>query len=411
MSHPRNPHNQCCPHCGNYLVVQVTVGGKVLRSSFLRCGNSTLHPDKQPWFYRFPPETSNLVLATPIAAPPQEPAEPAFTSYDDAQNFVMAPFRALDAYRVSESARVAEEGRQLDRQLDHQPRTRQEQELSDYQLALQLSQDSNPSTFLPVSPTPRPLGLRALSLSPEFPSRLLHPPPAPNATGDLNGVGIPSVPRRRVPAPSTQPLRLTTQMNETWMSSNGGPQIHGQAQTRSAASLHIRTGSSRRPFEDPQAVQRFIVVLWTADDKPHRVCYVESCPSWPRWRVSESTGALRELVVDEPDIDMYFPSFKTWVEISVDFSHKVDTDCVILLRLRGVSCLDEEETIKRFLSDTSPSHLRYNLPGERSALCMEYKRQRGAPSAVSIYDNDSSSDSGLQTRRKRPLKEKEMPAR
>ncbi|KAJ7119113.1 hypothetical protein C8R44DRAFT_878619 [Mycena epipterygia] len=213
----------------------------------------------------------------------------------------MAPFRALDAYRVSESARVAEEGRQLDRQLDRalglrsssldipleiqdQPRTRQEQELSDYQLALQLSQDSNPSTFLPVSPTPRPLGLRALSLSPEFPSRLLHPPPAPNAIGDfnavtlpalgravapnttsnvsaLNGVDGPSVPRRRVPAPSTQPLRLTTQMNETWMSSNGGSQIHGQAQTRSAASLHIRTGSSRRPFEDPQAVQRFIVVL------------------------------------------------------------------------------------------------------------------------------------------------------
>ncbi|KAJ7707381.1 hypothetical protein B0H17DRAFT_1125197 [Mycena rosella] len=438
---PQEQHYKC-PECYNTLAVEIAVGGKVPGSSYIRCNNLPQHPSGQRYFYRLSSGDSSLATSsksskraclkhdcastridsgcrclmcrkhcvdtgpcmltshtnhrrkkqgcptpylprispTPLAFT----SFPPFTSLDAIHDYTMAPFRELDTYRQNETARITEEGRRLDLALGLRSPSpdlplevmlrRQDalQEEEDLALALRLSEEDITAS------APSTSALRVLSPSPELPMGITSSAPAP-ALGRActpNATGNPSAPRKHLPAPSTRlshsaPLHITTQMNDVWITC--------------------------RPFADPRLIKRFMVVFWSMDDKPHTVSFVEDCPSWPTWRVSEATGNLAYLVADDTNFELFSDNFKAWIGISADFVHHISTDSIILLRRCGVVCLDEDKTIKMFLRKVSPAHLRYDLPAQRAAVRNEYKHQRSNTSSskeVIICDSSSDEDNG-----------------
>ncbi|KAJ6463106.1 hypothetical protein DFH09DRAFT_1295913 [Mycena vulgaris] len=522
-----------CPMCGQYLLVQVAVGGKAPGSSYVRvlpfclyllpafakisyfqCENVAQHFTKTAHFFRLPPANtstsgmSQSSAAIPLSstAPPSGSSlattptcaktkcsvrrldggcsrrmcrkhcvaegpcallahetfrrqsaakgagtEPAFTALDNGRPFtsffamhqdVMSPLKALENWQVREDARKAAEGRQLDLAVGLKSPSPdvplevalRRQEDADLALALHLSQETSEGSLH---------SLRSLSLSPDFPESLSPQPPstlslgraaAPNAIGGpssiphasatpaLGRASAPNVtgghtaPRKRIPASSVHhrprplPLNITTQMNEVWMGSNGGPDVQGQPPS---STFHIKQGSSRRPFTDPRTVERIIVVYFDEDGVAHTF-FIERCLHWPTWRVSEATGVFAVLLADVSVLDLYTPKYKTWITIGADFVHQVTTDCVIMLRKRGVRCIDEDKVIESFYPTTAPPHLRYNLPAERTAVRKEHTRRKAtsATAAGLGHKSDDESDEEIEVvhevrKNKRALKEVE----
>ncbi|KAJ6466395.1 hypothetical protein C8R45DRAFT_1106635 [Mycena sanguinolenta] len=177
--------------------------------------------------------------------------------------------------------------------------------------------------------------LRALSLSPTFPTRVL-PPPQPRPAG--------SAPKK---------LCITTQLNSDWMGT-------------SSTTLHVKNKAKAT------VSRRFIIVFWNEENMPHRVMCIEDVPSWPRWRASEATGILAALLGNNTKIDLFFQKYKSWVGIELEYVHLVSQDCIVMLRRRDVECYDFVATVRKFFPDSI--NILHNLPGERTALRRLYKR-------------------------------------
>ncbi|KAJ7216433.1 hypothetical protein GGX14DRAFT_696277 [Mycena pura] len=223
------------------------------------------------------------------------------------------------------------------------------------ELGLRLSQDqtgAGPSRapsphpastlFLASPPSPRPL-----SSSPDFPDSLL---PLVSHKGKVRAT-------KTRPAPA--PLRITTQMNSDWMSP-------------SPPTFHVKKKA-------PASTRSFVVVYWVRPNVAHRTFVIEDVPAWPRWRICEATGRFAELLGNGAHVELYFPKFTSWAEVTSTFVHTVTTDCVVMLRRAGVDCLDLERTICKFYPQTDVVHIRKNLPGERTALRRMYKHGRTIP--------------------------------
>ncbi|KAJ7194925.1 hypothetical protein GGX14DRAFT_700800 [Mycena pura] len=223
------------------------------------------------------------------------------------------------------------------------------------ELGLRLSQDqtgAGPSRapsphpastlFLASPPSPRPL-----SSSPDFPDSLL---PLVSHKGKARAT-------KTRPAPA--PLRITTQMNSDWMSP-------------SPPTFHVKKKA-------PASTRSFVVVYWVRPNVAHRTFVIEDVPAWLRWRICEATGRFAELLGNGAHVELYFPKFTSWVEVTPTFVHTVTTDCVVMLHRAGVDCLDLERTICKFYPQTDVVHIRKNLPGERTALRRMYKHGRTIP--------------------------------
>ena len=50
------------------------------------------------------------------------------------------------------------------------------------------------------------------------------------------------------------------------------------------------------------------------------------------------------------------------------FVHVLTTDCTIVIRRQGVTCLDEDALLAQLLSAPGPEHLRYNIKEEQKAV-------------------------------------------
>jgi len=115
----------------------------------------------------------------------------------------------------------------------------------------------------------------------------------------------------------------------------------------------------------------------------HRTFVIEDVLTWPRWRVCEATGRFAALLGDEAEVELYFPKYKSWVEITRTFVHTVTTDSVVMLRRAGTDCLDLDAIICKFYPETDVVHMRKNLPGERAALSRLYKQSRPSKADLS----------------------------
>ncbi|KAJ7348296.1 hypothetical protein DFH08DRAFT_1079821 [Mycena albidolilacea] len=200
---------------------------------------------------------------------------------------------------------------------------------------------------LTSSPSPSNDFLRPLSSSPNFPATI----PLPD---------IPSIAPLPMHSPvkkavATKPLRITTQLNNQWMSSDNDPP--------SPSTFHIKKGITRR----------FVVVYWHEEDKGHTTFIIDATPSWPQWRVTDAVGSFAVLLGENPELDLLMPKYKHWAAIDTAYVHQLTPDCVVMLRRRDVNCKNFEDTVSTFYPNNNIMHIRKNLPGERAAVRDMYK--------------------------------------
>jgi hypothetical protein len=137
---------------------------------------------------------------------------------------------------------------------------------------------AGPSLRLPTAIHQAGHSLRELSPSPDFPALLLPPPAlgrarAPDTTG---AAPVPLVPSARKPAP----LKITTQLNETWMAASGGPRVvppSSQSVVMRPSTFHTKRPVARRPVVDARQIRRFTAVfidnVRSSPSQVFRFCY------------------------------------------------------------------------------------------------------------------------------------------
>ncbi|KAF8075909.1 hypothetical protein FPV67DRAFT_1664229 [Lyophyllum atratum] len=166
-------------------------------------------------------------------------------------------------------------------------------------------------------------------------------------------------------------------MSDTWMR---------QYEDRTKAKSPDK--GSRRAFVDLAVVRRFTLVYWNENNSKARIMCIQECPEWPNWRLSNAPETLQSLGTDITSIESYSETFNIWMQVSLDYTHVLTKDRVILLRRLGVTSVDEDEQIRRFLSPPTVQHLRYNLPAERAAVRDGYKKLKS--SKVIVMDESDS---------------------
>jgi len=62
-----------------------------------------------------------------------------------------------------------------------------------------------------------------------------------------------------------------------------------------------------------------------------------------------------------------------WIQVDASYPHVLTTDMYILLRRRGVACADFDNTLARL--SMKPTHLRFNMVGDRRSLQPSLKRK------------------------------------
>ncbi|KAJ7605848.1 hypothetical protein DFH06DRAFT_1310061 [Mycena polygramma] len=364
------------------------------------------------------------VLPLPLPQPPLQahaprlpsPLPSPYLSFDQMHTDILRPFAALEAYEQQEAARVAEAGRQLDLALGITPPSPElslEEELSRYMM-----REEQEATDFALALSPGPSRLRSLSHSPDPPATLLpmslpaHGGLSPMATTPALGrAAAPAAtgssgPRKRVPAVSAQakrrapPFAITTQLNETWMSLNGGAAPSSASAPHSTAVVapsssvfHIRQGGTRRPFADVRQIQRFTLVFLNGGDP--QVMSVNASEltvvRWPSYQLSSDDKTCKALGEEDLDaLETFVEQRRVWMAIDSTYIHTVSTDSTLILRCRGVHGPKDDDILTRFLSPAAPAHIRHNLKAERSAVRTALKVQkRSAQDVLELSDSDS----------------------
>ncbi|KAJ7796097.1 hypothetical protein B0H14DRAFT_2620228 [Mycena olivaceomarginata] len=249
-------------------------------------------------------------------------------------------------------------------------------EARELQLAMELS----------LASTAEPSSMAGLSQSSPMarPSQPLASTSTPTPSSQRRAQAASVATRTTLPKP-----RITTQLNPTWMSQASG--------TRPANdTFNTRQPALRRAAVDP-----------STDAKSPKIFGVTECPSWPEFRLSESTDTLGLLSTHLSAVEYYDVRFRLWTRVNIDYTHILTQNTYLLLRRVGVSGLDESKMIDHLVNLPGPQHIRYNLPAERDTVCEKIKARRHKPRHVS--DDEGSelevsevfikSEPGLETTR------------
>jgi hypothetical protein len=70
---------------------------------------------------------------------------------------------------------------------------------------------------------------------------------------------------------------------------------------------------------------------------------------------------------DITHIQLYSTTYHVWMDTPLDFKHTLTTNCAILLRRKGVTGIDEQDQINRFVNP-HPRRFRHDMPTERRAI-------------------------------------------
>ncbi|KAJ7757760.1 hypothetical protein DFH07DRAFT_958635 [Mycena maculata] len=372
---------------------------------------------------------------TPFASTSRDPFAPLAAICDSLSAEVTAPLRALDDWQWEEDFQRQQAEHALDMRLEDGLRQRQADRAFNHQLG-QLGLSPSPVTETPnqrferearedadlqqavelslrhPSPAASTSQLRALSPSPDFPlqisvsarsravapavtdgpamgSSFTHPTSTSTSTPARGRAAAPAVTRAPVAGPSKRPLRITTQLNEIWMNAPDGPPSHGRPASPAApATFHIRQSVARRPTTKPH--QRFtLVFIDKAGDAPS-VFVEENCLSWPTYVLSNQM--IEQLGVDLFLLDWLSPDLGyTWVGVTVNYTHAMTTDCIIMLRRRGIRLSDKEERdlLDTFFTSRKPPHMCHNMKAECTALRNKYREKVKVKDVIIVDDSDS----------------------
>ena len=168
--------------------------------------------------------------------------------------------------------------------------------------------------------------------------------------------------------------RVTTQMNPTWMADY----TTGTCATGS---------SSQRPKQDLLAVRKFFLVFWDNDSDPASVRLVQECPNWPSWKLIDYTE-LASLTDKMVPLQLYSSAHCIWVDIELNHTHSLTTNCAVLMWRKGVHCIDQQDQLDRFVETKSVRRFRQGMADERAALRrLEKGKSKVSPASVDI-DSD-----------------------
>ncbi|KAJ7916411.1 hypothetical protein B0H13DRAFT_2323371 [Mycena leptocephala] len=152
----------------------------------------------------------------------------------------------------------------------------------------------------------------------------------------------------RVPASSVarkttlpKPPRITTQLNPAWMLQATGT----------------------RPANDTFAVRQPVL---GQGRQAAAHCGVTECPSWPEFRLSDSTRTLDLLGSDLAAVEFYNVRFCLWTRVDLTFTHILTSDTYL---------------------PSAASHIRYNVAAERVAVHNKIKARQ-----TQETDNDAADD-------------------
>ncbi|KAJ7865635.1 hypothetical protein B0H14DRAFT_3442888 [Mycena olivaceomarginata] len=269
----------------------------------------------------------------------------------------------LDYGPVLQQARIDSPGIYLDQELrmgmppspSLSPQDAADHEDEELQLALTLSLAPQSSSSAATSSSSASTSSSPASASPTMP-----PPSQPRVPA--------SSVARRTPLP--KPPRITTQLIPP-------PGCHKRRGTRPANdTFAVRQPSARRAPVDLTTVQRFTLVYWDADGKSPLILGVTECPSWPEFRLSESTRTLDLLGSNFTAVEFYNIRFCLWTRVDLAYTHILTSDTYLLLRRIGVSGLDEDRLIDHFVNLPGPQHIRYNVAAERAAVRTKIKARQ-----------------------------------
>ena len=226
------------------------------------------------------------------------------------------------------------------------------------------------------------------ALAQNFPSMCLAPVPihAPHVAH----------PAATVAPPFNKQPKITTQMNPTCM-----------AEYKSTPAVERAKASSAARSAQDSLVRRFHLIFWDNSHNTACIQLVQECPNWPQWSLSTYTG-LSLLGDNITHIQLYSTTYHVWMDTPLDFKHSLMTNCTILLRRKGVTGIDEQDQINRFVNPHPPCRFRHDMPTERSAIREMLKglKGKGNSGPIPLVEDSNSEVEIVNT--PRPLKHRRI---
>ena len=168
------------------------------------------------------------------------------------------------------------------------------------------------------------------------------------------------------PVPTIKQLKITTQMNPTWMAKYKSTPAVERAKASSAVCS----------AQDLSLVRWFYLIFWDSSHNTTCIQLVQECPNWPQWSLSMYTG-LPSLGYNITDIQLYSKTYHVWMDTPLDFKHSLTTNCAILLCRKGVTGIDEQDQINCFVNPHSPRRFHHDMPTECGAIREMLKDLKG----------------------------------
>ncbi|KAJ7629903.1 hypothetical protein B0H17DRAFT_1150390 [Mycena rosella] len=185
------------------------------------------------------------------------------------------------------------------------------------------------------------------------------------------------------PRPQSPPVPLHL-LNPAWMQ-----QSSQQTVPSATDPFNTRRPATRRAALNVSTIQRFTLVWFGADGEPTSIITIDDCPSWPNYRLADSTRALSIIGNNIVELELYNVRFRLWTRISAGYTHILAPNTYILLRQLGVTAsLEQSRLIDQFTNLPSPQHIQYNLPAECEAVRKQLKTKVCAQPRV--FDEEDS---------------------
>ena len=237
---------------------------------------------------------------------------------------------------------------------------------------------------VPMATHPPPTELITPMAMPTLPFTVtatqLPAPTVPLAAGILPSNQLSTFPP---PGDVTRRPRITTQMNPIWMAEY----------LKTPTPAHV--ASSSRTRKDLTSVRRFFLIYWNNSEDPASVQFIQDCPNWPTWQLSATQ--LDSPGTDLTAIQLYSAIHHIWVDVALNHTHHLTTDCAVLIRRKGARGIDEHEQIERFVPPPT-RRFRQGFTAERTVLRQKTKGKgrvgvdgQNQDSDIEILDEPSSS--------------------
>jgi hypothetical protein len=114
--------------------------------------------------------------------------------------------------------------------------------------------------------------------------------------------------------------------------------------------------------------------------------WVMHCPYFPQYQLSDDPALVASLGDNILKIDVFEERFMRWIPSVLTYPFTLDSRCHIFVRRHGVTdCSDFDDLFKSSKLVARPTHMCFNMKGERDSL-RKTNKQRQASAAASSSD-------------------------